>query len=755
MDGGSNLLETQTFRSNLGGHDLIIETGKLAQQADAAVTVRYGDTVVLVTVCFNREAREGVDFLPLTIDYEERLYAAGKIPGGFIRREGRPSEAAILACRQTDRPIRPLLPKNWHSEIQIITTVFSADQENDPDILSVIGASACLAVSEIPFEGPVGAVHVGYINGELVLNPKMAQMDESLLDLVVVSTKDKVIMVEAGAKEVSEEIVLRGVKLGHEANQAIIQLQEQLRQAVGKPKLPAPEETANTEVVAALAKLVDDKLESVLRQTDKDQRETKLNALIEESSRQLGETYPAKDILAAIDAKVKAEVRAGILERGQRLGGRGLKEIRPITCEVGLLPRTHGSGLFTRGQTQVLSITTLGSTRKEQMLDGLGLEESKRFIHHYNFPGFSTGEVRRVGSPGRREIGHGALAERALSAVLPSLEDFPYTIRLVSEVLSSSGSTSMASVCAGSLSLMDAGIPVKKAVAGIAMGLITGDDKYAVLTDIEGIEDFDGDMDFKIAGTRDGITAIQMDTKLKGISLEIVEKTLQQGREGRLFILDKMNEAIQASRSDVSRYAPRMTKIKIDPGKIGAVIGTGGKTIRSIIEETKTTIDVSDDGTVVIGSPDMEATQKAISIIEGLTREAQVGDIFTGKVSRILDFGAMVEILPGKEGLVHISELADYRVNRVEDEVKIGDEMTVKVINIDNLGRVNLSRRALFEKESQGPEAKGEGAPTADYPFKSGGSGGSSDFRGKPRYGGSDRPQRPSRGPSRPPFKRS
>jgi polyribonucleotide nucleotidyltransferase len=749
-------LETpQTFKSNIGGRDLIIETGKLAQQSDAAVTVRYGDTVVLVTVCFNREAREGVDFLPLTIDYEERLYAAGKIPGGFIRREGRPSEAAILACRQTDRPIRPLLPKNWHSEIQIITTVFSADQENDPDILSVIGASACLAISEIPFDGPVGAVHIGYINGELVLNPKMAQMDESLLDLVVVSTKDKVIMVEAGAKEVSEEIVLRGVKLGHEANQAIIQQQEQLREAVGRPKLPAPEETTNTEVVAALSKLVDDKLEGVMRQTDKDQRETSLNALIEESSRQLGEKYPAKDILAAIDARVKAEVRTGILERGQRLGGRGLKEIRTITCEVGLLPRTHGSGLFTRGQTQVLSITTLGSTRKEQMLDGLGLEESKRFIHHYNFPGFSTGEVRRVGSPGRREIGHGALAERALSAVLPSVEDFPYTIRLVSEVLSSSGSTSMASVCAGSMSLMDAGIPVKKAVAGIAMGLITGKDKYAVLTDIEGIEDFDGDMDFKIAGTRDGITAIQMDTKLKGISLEIVEKTLTQGREGRMFILDKMNEAITASRSDVSRFAPRMTKIKIDPGKIGAVIGTGGKTIRSIIEETKTTIDVSDDGTVVIGSPDMEATQKAISIIEGLTREAQVGDIFTGKVSRILDFGAMIEILPGKEGLVHISELADYRVNRVEDEVKIGDEMTVKVINIDNLGRVNLSRRALFEKESHGSEAAGEGAPSADYPFKKGGSGSSSGFRGKPRYAGGDRPPRSNRGPSRPPYKRS
>jgi polyribonucleotide nucleotidyltransferase len=746
-------LETKTFRKNVGGRDLIIETGKLAQQADAAVTVRYGDTVVLVTVCFNREPREGVDFLPLTIDYEERLYAAGKIPGGFIRREGRPSEAAILACRQTDRPIRPLLPKNWHSEIQIITTVFSADQENDPDILSVIGASACLAISEIPFDGPVGAVNVGYINGEFILNPKMARFEESQLDLIVVSTRDKVIMVEAGAKEVPEDIVLQGVKLGHEANQAIIQLQEQLREAIGKPKLPAPEETVNTDIVAALSKLVDNKLEEVLRQADKNQRETKLNALIEESSRQLGETYATKDILAAIDAKVKAEVRAGILEKGQRLGGRGLKEIRPITCEVGLLPRTHGSGLFTRGQTQVMSITTLGSMRKEQMLDGLGLEESKRFMHHYNFPGYSTGEVRRVGSTSRREIGHGALAERALAAVIPSEEEFPYAIRLVSEVLSSNGSTSMASVCAGSMSLMDAGIPVKKAVAGVAMGLITGDnDKFVVLTDLEGIEDFNGDMDFKIAGTKDGITAIQMDTKLKGISLEIVEKTLNQAKEGRLFILDKMNEAITASRPDVSRYAPRMTKIKIDPAKIGAVIGTGGKTIRSIIEETKTTIDVNDDGTVVIGSPDMEATQKAIAIIEGLTREAQVGDIFTGKVSRILDFGAMVEILPGKEGLVHISELADYRVNRVEDEVKIGDEMTVKVINIDNLGRVNLSRRALFEKDESQAEARNQGnrpPPSQDR------RGGGSSYRDRPRYSGGDRMPRPNRGPSRPPFKRS
>jgi len=742
-------LEPKSFRCDIGGRELVIETGKLANQADAAVTVRYGETVVLVTMCFNRQAREGVSFLPLTIDYEERLYAAGKIPGGFIRREGRPSEAAVLACRQTDRPIRPLLPKNWHSDIQIITTVLSADQENDPDILSVIGASACLTLSELPFDGPVGAINIGYIDGELVLNPLMAQFEESQLDLVVVSTRDKIIMVEAGAKEVAEDTVMAGVKFAHEANQAIIKIQEDLREAAGKPKLPAPDTEANTKAVAAIAKLIDDKLARALAEQNKDKREQMLDKMSAEVTQNMNETYSEADILAAIDAQLKTEIRSGILEKGQRIGGRGITEIRPLHCEVGLLPRTHGSGLFQRGQTQVLTITTLGSTRKEQMLDGLGIEESKRFMHHYNFPGFSTGEVRRVGSTSRREIGHGALAERALLPMLPSHEDFPYAIRLVSEVLSSNGSTSMASVCAGSLSLMDAGVPMKKAVAGIAMGLMTDETgRFVVLTDLEGQEDFNGDMDFKVAGTREGITAIQMDTKLKGISLEIVDKTLTQAREGRMFILDKMNAVINASRPDVSRYAPRMTTIKIDPAKIGAVIGTGGKTIRSIIEETKTTIDVSDDGSVVIGSPDMEATRKAIAIIEGLTREAEIGDIFTGKVSRILDFGAMVEILPGKDGLVHISELADYRVNKVEDEVKIGDEVTVKVIAVDNLGRVNLSRRAVFEEGTEKAAAR----ESARQERRSGGG-----FRSNrpPRFSGGDRPNRPSQGSSRPPYKRN
>ena len=744
-------MEPHTFNYDIGGRNLIIETGKLAGQANAAVTVTYGETVVLVTVCFSRDTREGVDFLPLTIDYEERLYAAGKIPGGFIRREGRPSEAAILACRQTDRPIRPLLPKTWRSEIQIITTVLSADQENDPDILSVIGASAALSLSEIPFEGPVGAVNVGYINGELVLNPLLPQLEESQLDLVVVSTREQVIMVEAGAKEISEDIVMQAIRFAHEANQDIIKLQEQLQKAAGKPKVPVPVIEENPELVSEMAAIADSRIAEILGITDRNSRENAMTELKTEVLEKFAEKYAEKEVLEALDARHRHILRTRVLDKNQRIGGRGITEIRPISCEVGLLPRTHGSGLFSRGLTQVLTITTLGSTRKEQMLDGLGIEESKRFMHHYNFPGFSNGEVRRVGSTSRRETGHGALAERALAPMLPDDEDFPYTIRLVSEVLSSNGSTSMASVCAGSLSLMDAGIPVKSAVAGIAMGLITGDDgKFVVLTDLEGQEDFNGDMDFKIAGTRQGITAIQMDTKLKGLSMEIIEKTLSQGKEGRLFILDKMDQTISTSRAEVSRYAPRMTKIKIDPAKIGAVIGTGGKTIRSIIEETKTTIDVNDDGTVVIGSVDAESTQKAIAIIESLTKDVEVGDVYTGKVTRILDFGAMVEVLPGKEGLIHISELASYRVNKVEDEVKIGDEVMVKVIGIDNMGRVNLSRRALFEKDSERTATRTDNTRNSRPPYRRSGSP-SSGYQQRDRQ----RPYRPDRNQPRYPSKHS
>ena len=713
------MIKSQSHECYIGGRSLTIETGKLAEQATAAVTVSYGDTVVLVTLCISDKPREGVDFLPLTVDYEERLYAVGKIPGGFIRREGRPSQEATLACRLTDRPLRPLLPKEWRNDIQLIITVLSADQENAPDILAVIGSSAVLSMSEVPFQGPVSTVRVGYINDQLVLNPTLIQLEDSLFNLVVASTKEAVVMVEAGARETSEDIIIQAIQFGHEANQDIIKLQEQLQQAYGKPKIEVPVSKMNPEVATAISPIANEKFSQALSHSEKSQREEALAGLKRELVEHLMESFSEEDILSAFDARVGAEIRASLLDRRQRISGRSLTEVRPISCEVGLLPRTHGSALFTRGQTQVLTITTLGSTRKEQQLDGLGIEETKRFIHHYNFTPFSTGEVKRIGTPGRREIGHGALVERSLEPVLPKDENFPYTIRLVSEVLSSSGSTSMASVCASSLSLMDAGIPIKGAVAGVAMGLVTGDEgNYVILTDIEGIEDNYGDMDFKVAGTTEGITGLQMDTKLKSVSLEIVAKTLKQAREARLFILDAMNQAIDSSRPELSRYAPRMYKLTISTDKIGSVIGPGGKTIRAISEETKATIDIDNAGTVLIASSDEAAARRAIEIIEGLTKEAEVNGVYTGKVTRLMNFGAFVEILPGKEGLVHISELADYRVASVEDVVKVGDEITVKVMEIDDMGRLNLSRRAVLEKPSQIPESRVENSPSPDYPFR-------------------------------------
>lgn len=733
----------RSFECIVGGRTLTLETGKLAGQASGAVTVRYGDTVVLVTAGVAEQPREGVDFLPLTIDYEERLYAAGKIPGGFIRREGRPSEQAILACRLTDRPIRPLIPKTWRRDIQLIATVLSADQENDPDTLALIGASAALSISEVPFDGPVSAVHVGYINGELVLNPSLPQMEYSQLDLVVASTREAVVMLEAGVKELSEDLIPQAIRFGHEANQEIIRIQEELRQSCGKEKLEAPAPPANTELLEAVASAVGDRLAPALAITDKSTREQTLSELKREVVTGLEETFNAEEIKSAFEARAKSEVRNALL-KGHRMNGRGVTEVRPISCEVGVLPRTHGSALFTRGETQVLTITTLGSTRQEQPLDGLGIEESKRFIHHYNFPPFSSGEVKRLGSTSRREIGHGALAERSLLPVLPGDEDFPYTIRLVSEVLSSSGSTSMASVCAGSMSLMDAGIPLSRGVSGIAMGLVTGENgEYVVLTDIEGLEDAFGDMDFKVAGTTEGLTAIQMDIKLKGVSLEIIERTIEQSKEARSFIMSRMEEAISASRPQVSRYAPRMHKISIDPDKIGAVIGSGGKTIRSITEETGTTVDVQNDGTVVIGATDEEAAKKAIEMIEGLTKEIEIGSIYTGKVTRLLAFGAFVEILPGKEGMIHISELANYRVPTIEDEVSVGDEVTVMVIKNDD-GKIGLSRKAILEKESPRSGSGESGRPrSGDYP---------------PRRPSGDRPHRSDSGgqrrfDKRPPFR--
>ena len=690
----------RSFQCEVGGRDLTIQTGKLATQATNAVTVSYGDTVVLVTLCVAASAREGTDFLPLTIDYEERLYAAGKIPGGFIRREGRPSQEATLASRLTDRPLRPLLPKTWRREIQIIITVLSADQENDPDLLAIVGSSAVLAMSEVPFDGPVGAVRVGYLNDEMILNPTLAQLENSELDLTVVSTKDTIAMVEAGAKEVTEDIVLEAIRFGHAANQSIIKLQEELRQVYGKPKEAIPQHESDPELVSAVSQITQQKLEAALFKADKTERQAANDALVKEVIDSIGEKYPKTEVLDIFDKQVRNLVRSGILERERRVSGRGLSELRQITCEAGLFPRTHGSGLFNRGRTQVLAIATLGSLRQEQQLDGLGIEETKRFMHHYNMPPFATGEVRRIGTPGRREIGHGALAERALEPVIPGTEDFPYTIRLVSEVLSSNGSTSMASVCAGTLALMDAGIPIKKPVAGISIGLIMSEDgRYRLLTDIEGIEDNYGDMDFKVAGTAEGITAIQLDTKLKGLPFEIFGATLDSAKAARIKILDIMRQTIAVSRPEVSRYAPRMYKIKIDTDKIGAVIGSGGKTIRAITDETKTTIDIEEDGTVIIGSTDETSARRAMEIIEGLTKEIEVGTIFTGKVTRLLPFGAFVEILPGKEGMVHISELADHRVANIEDEVKIGDEITAKVIRNED-GKIALSRKAVFETAS-------------------------------------------------------
>ena len=698
---------SDVFERSVAGRTFSIRVGKFAHQANGAVAVQYGNTVVLATACSSTEPREGIDFAPLTVDYEERLYAAGKIPGSFIRREGRPTEEAVITSRLIDRSLRPLLSKKFNYDVQVVATVLSVDQENDPDICALIGASAALTLSDIPFSGPISAVHIGYINDALIVNPPLAQMENSLLDVVVTSTNKDIVMVEAGAKEVSEEMLLEAIKLGHEANQEIIKLQEELQRIHGKAKADIKSKGLAPELSSQIASILGERLSQVLEEPGKLQRDKALTSLKEEIKSRLVDSFSEDEINVAFEAQLKAAVRERILQTRRHLDGRQTKEIRPISCEVGVLPRTHGSGLFARGETQVLTITTLGSTSREQLLDGLGLEETKRFMHHYNFPPFSTGEVKRIGTTGRREIGHGALVERAIAPVLPSEDDFPYTLRLVSEVLSSYGSTSMASACASTLSLMDAGVPIKAPVAGIAMGLVAGkDENYVVLTDIVGMEDAYGDMDFKVAGTARGLTALQLDIKLQGIRQGILAEALGQAREARLEILEKMSLAINASRSELSPFAPRMYEIKIDPSKIGTVIGPGGRVIRSIIEETKTTIDIKNDGTVLVGSPNEESAQKAIKIVQDLTREVEQGEIYTGKVTRLFNFGAMVEILPGKEGLVHISELADYRVSQVEDVVKVGDEVMVKVIGIDGSGRINLSRKAILEGLSGVPGAK-------------------------------------------------
>jgi polyribonucleotide nucleotidyltransferase len=689
----------------IGGRTLTVETGHVAQQASGAVTVRSGDTMLLVTAVMSAAPREGIDFFPLTADYEEKLYAAGKIPGGFIRREGRPSEQAILNSRLIDRPIRPLFPKDFRNDVQVVATVLSVDQDSDPAALAINGASMALSISPIPFQGPIGAVRIGLLDDQLVVNPPVSKMEESKLDLVVAGTREAIIMVEAGAKEVPEEQVVEALRMAHREIIRLCDWQDAFAKEVGKPKFEVAESPKDPEVDEAVDQFLAQRLDQALFNPNKALRESALDDLKKETVTELGPRFADRlpYLSKSFDAKVKQRVRNKILDEGLRPDGRKTTEIRPITSEVGILPRTHGSALFTRGQTQALSIVTLGSIGDKQKLDGLGLEEFKRFMHHYNFPPFSVGEARPLRSPGRREIGHGALAERALLPVVPSEDEFPYTIRLVTEILSSNGSTSMASVCGSSLAMMDAGVPTKGQVAGIAMGLITGEGgRVAVLSDIQGVEDALGDMDFKVAGTRKGVTAMQMDMKIKGIRIDTMAGAIQQAKEGRFFIMDKMDATLAHPRSAMSQYAPRMITVQIHPDKIREVIGPGGKMIRKIIEDSGvTSIDIEDDGRVVIGSVNGESAAKAEQLIRDLTGEVEVGKNYRGKVVRIMPFGAFVQILPNQDGLVHISQLAEDRVDRVEDAVNVGDEIEVKVTEVDRQGRVNLSRKAVLQ------EAKG------------------------------------------------
>ncbi len=726
---------------------LTIETGRVAEQASGAVLVRYGDTVILATATGSSSPREGIDFFPLTVDVEERMYAIGKIPGGFIKREGRPTEHSILASRLVDRPIRPLFPKGYRNDVQVTITVLSADMENDFDVMGVTAASAALMISNIPFAGPVGAVRMGYINETLVVNPTESQLLESKLDLVIAGTADAIMMVEAGAKEVSEEVILEALRVGHQAIQDIVKLQDKLVSLAGKTKSVFTPPEADETLASAVKSFVNPRFSAMGSFTAKADRDAAFEQVRSALFAEIGEKFAdrTKEISDLYEKELKKYVRAQILDHGIRPDGRSLTEIRPISCSVGLLPRTHGSGLFTRGQTQVLSIVTLGSPGDEQILDGLGSDENKRFMHHYNFPAFSTGEARPSRSPGRREIGHGALAERAISAVIPSQDEFPYTIRIVSEVLSSNGSTSMGSVCGSTLALMDAGVPIPAPVSGVAMGLITRDGEnasdYAILTDIQGMEDALGDMDFKVAGTADGITALQMDIKVKGITLEIIAKALKQAHDGRMFIMEKILDAIAEPRLDLSTYAPRIQTIRINSDKIGAVIGPGGKTIRKIQEETRSKIDIDDDGSVHISADNGESMQLALDAVRALTEDVEVGKIYNGIVKRIVDFGAFVEFLPGKEGLVRTSQLADYHINTPEDVVSLGDEITVMVIEIDSQGRVNLSRRAALSGELPSAAELGQ-----DRPIGRGGRGGPMGGSG-----GSSRPPFPSSRPSQGP----
>ncbi|MGN7165887.1 polyribonucleotide nucleotidyltransferase [Paenibacillus cellulositrophicus] len=689
----------------LGGRTLVMETGRLAKQANAAVMVRYGETAVLCTVTASSEPKD-LDFFPLTVNYEERLYAVGKIPGGFIKREGRPSEKAILASRLTDRPIRPLFPEGFRNDVQVLNLVMSVDQDCSPDIAAMIGTSAALSISDVPFDGPIGGVIVGRVDGQFIINPDIAQQEKSDIYLVVAGTRDAIMMVEAEANEVPEETMLEAIMFGHDEIKKIVSVIDELTQKAGKPKMEVKLHAVDAQVNAEVREFAAQRLVEAVRIAEKHARQDAIDAINEETVTFFEQKYIEtpellKDVKEVLHDIVKEEVRRLITHDKVRPDGRGLDEIRPIECDTGILPRTHGTGLFTRGQTQALSVCTLGALGDVQILDGIDLQETKRFMHHYNFPPFSVGEARPLRAPGRREIGHGALGERALSKVIPSETEFPYTIRLVSEVLESNGSTSQASICASTLAMMDAGVPIKAPVAGVAMGLIKDGEHVSILTDIQGMEDHLGDMDFKVAGTAEGVTAIQMDIKIAGIDRQILNDALKQAKEGRMFILSKMMEAIQKPRETLSPYAPKIIVMNINPDKIRDVIGAGGKIINKIIEETGVKIDIEQDGRVFIASSNEEMNQKARSIIEGIVREVEVGEIYVGTVKRVEKFGAFVEVLPNKEGLVHISQLSTERVGKVEDVVNVGDTITVKVTEIDQQGRINLSRKAVLVAESK------------------------------------------------------
>ncbi len=684
----------KTFRTALGGKLLQVEIGKVAGMANGAATIRLGDTVVNVTATASAEPREDIDFFPLSCDYEERMYAAGKIPGGFIKREGRPSEKAILSSRLMDRPIRPLFPKGYYNDVVVVATVMCVDHDCPSDIAAMIGSSVALSISDIPWAGPTGSVRIGRVDGEFIVNPSLAQREVSDMNLTVSGTADAIMMVEAAANEIPEEEILEGIMFAHEEIKKIVAFIDAIAKEVGKEKKPLPVKEIPAELEEAIRIFETADMRAAIQIHDKTERQVTMDKLEADTKAKFIEDYPenGKDIDDILYKIRKEQMRDLIINEGIRPDGRKTDEIRPIWCETSFLPRTHGSGLFTRGQTQVLTVATLGAVGEGQTLDGISEETEKRYIHHYNFPPYSVGEARASRSPGRREIGHGALAEKALIPVIPPVEDFPYAIRLVSEVLSSNGSTSQASVCGSTLALMDAGVPIKAPVAGIAMGLIKEDDKIAVLSDIQGMEDFLGDMDFKVAGTRKGVTAIQMDIKIHGLSREILATALKQAHEGREHILGKMLEEIEVPRPELSPYAPRIITMQIDTDKIRTVIGPGGKTINKIISETGVKIDIDEDGKIFIAAPDMESAHAAQEYIELLTAEVEVGKTYKGEVKRIMNFGAFIEVLPGKEGLLHISKMAKHRVEKVEDEMNIGDKVDVVVYEIDNQGRINLKR---------------------------------------------------------------